>query len=154
DARGGADTISIGDMTGATVKQISIDLAGVPGDTVPDGAADTITVNGTGGDDVISLALVNGALVIDGLASQVVIEHFDFTDTIRINGLGGDDVITATGVGLGGPHLVFDGGEGADVLIGSAGSDTLLGGLGDDVLIGGGGQDVLDGGPGDNVVIN
>jgi len=51
-------------------------------------------------------------------------------------------------------QLVADGGDGADILVGSAGNDTLLGGNGDDVLLGGGGQDVLDGGPGDNVVIN
>ena len=79
---------------------------------------------------MISLSLVNGALVIDGLASRVVIEHFDFNDTIRINGLGGDDV-----------------------LIGGAGNDTINGDAGDDVLLGGPGQDVLDGGTGDNVVI-
>jgi Ca2+-binding RTX toxin-like protein len=153
-ARGGADTINIADMTGTDVKQINIDLAAVPGNPAPDGAVDTITVNGTAGADVISLSLVNGSLVIDGLASRVVIDHFDFNDTIRINGLGGDDVIEASGVGPNGPHLVFDGGEGADILIGSAGNDTLLGGAGDDVLIGNGGQDVLDGGPGGNTVIN
>jgi Ca2+-binding RTX toxin-like protein len=153
DARGGADTITVGDMTGTDVKQINIDLAAVPGNPAPDGAADTVVINGTAGNDVISLSLQNGALVIDGLASRVVIDHFDFSDTIRINGLGGDDVITATGVGTGGPQLVFDGGDGADVLIGSAGNDTLLGGAGDDVLIGGGGQDMLDGGPGNNVVL-
>jgi Ca2+-binding RTX toxin-like protein len=153
DARGGADNITIGDMTGTDVKQIDIDLAAVPGNPAPDGAADTVVINGTAGDDVISVSLQNGSLVIDGLASRVVIDHFDFTDTIQINGRGGDDVITASGVGLGGPQLVFNGGDGADVLIGSAGNDTLLGGNGDDVLIGGGGQDVLDGGPGGNVVI-
>ena len=125
--------------------------AGGPGG---DGAADKIVINGTGGDDVITLSLnSNGALVINGLASQVVIENFDFNDTITINGLGGNDVIEASGIGPGGPHLVFDGGAGDDVLIGSAGDDTLLGGLGDDVLLGGGGLDVLDGGPGGNVVI-
>ena len=91
--------------------------------------------------------------MIDGLASQVVIENFDFNDTITINGLGGNDVILATDINLGGAHLVLDGGAGDDVLLGSAGNDTLLGGLGDDVLIGGGGIDVLDGGPGDNIVI-
>jgi Ca2+-binding RTX toxin-like protein len=47
-----------------------------------------------------------------------------------------------------------NGGDGADVLIGSPGNDTLLGGAGDDVLIGNGGQDILDGGPGNNVVLN
>lgn len=154
NARGGADKITVGDMSGTDVTQVKIDLGSVPGTPGGDGAVDNIVINGTAGDDVITLSLnSNGALVIDGLASQVVIENFDFNDTITINGLGGDDVIEASGVGAGGPHLVFDGGVGDDVLIGSAGNDTLLGGLGDDVLIGGGGIDVLDGGPGDNVVI-
>ena len=68
---------------------------------------------------------------------------------MQINGLGGADVIEASGVGANGPLLVFDGGDGNDMLIGSAGNDVILGGDGDDVLIGGGGSDVLDGGPGD-----
>ena len=153
-ARGGADTINVGDMSGTDVTRVNIDLAGAPGTPGGDGAADKIVVNGTGGDDVITLSLnSDGALVIDGLASQVVIENFDFNDTITINGLGGNDVILATDLNLGGAHLVLDGGAGDDVLLGSAGNDTLLGGLGDDVLIGGGGIDVLDGGPGDNIVI-
>jgi Ca2+-binding RTX toxin-like protein len=153
NARGGADAINIGDMSGTDVTQINIDLAAVPGTTAGDGAADTIVINGTGGDDVISLSLENGALMIDGLASRVVIEHFDFNDTISINGLGGDDVLVASDVGLGGPQLVLNGGDGDDVLIGGAGNDRLLGGAGDDVLIGGGGTDVLDGGPGDNILL-
>ncbi|MBR0848723.1 calcium-binding protein [Bradyrhizobium diazoefficiens] len=154
NARGGADTINVGDMSGTSVTQVNIDLAGTPGVPGGDGAADKVVINGTGGADVISLSInSNGALVVNGLASQVVIENFDFNDTVVINGLGGDDVIEASGVGVTGLHLVLDGGAGDDVLIGSAGADTLLGGLGDDVLIGGGGQDVLDGGPGSNVVI-
>src|SRR5262249_51315878 len=134
NARGGVDTINIGDMSGTDVKQIHIDLAATPGTPAGDGAADKIVINGTAGDDVIQLSLQNGSLVIDGLASRIVIDHFDFNDTVQINGLNGNDVILGTGVGLGGPHLVFDGGNGDDVLIGSAGNDTLLGGAGDDVL--------------------
>jgi len=153
NATGGADTVNVGDMNGTGVTQVNVDLAAAPGSTAPDGAADTIRLNGTAGDDVITLSLVNGALVIDGLASRVVIEHFDFNDTIRINGLGGDDVIEASGVGVGGPQLVLNGGDGDDVLIGGAGNDTIHGDAGDDVLLGGAGQDVLDGGTGDNVVI-
>ena len=46
---------------------------------------------------MITLSLrADGALVIDGLAAEVVIEHFDPTDVIHINGLAGDDVIEAT----------------------------------------------------------
>ena len=67
-----------------------------------------------------------------------------------INGLGGDDVIEASG--LSGMLLFANGGDGADVLIGSSGNDFLSGGAGDDVLIGGPAS-TLDGGTGDNVVI-
>jgi Ca2+-binding RTX toxin-like protein len=49
--------------------------------------------------------------------------------------------------------LTANGGDGADVLIGSAGNDVLTGGAGDDVLNGGPGQDILDGGTGNNILI-
>jgi Ca2+-binding RTX toxin-like protein len=153
NAFGGTDTVTVNDMTGTEVKLVNIDLAASPGGMAGDNQADTVVINGTGGDDVISLAIVNGALVVSGLATQVVIEHFDLNDTVRIVGLGGDDVIEASGVGANGPKLILDGGDGADVLVGGAGNDTLLGGAGDDVLLGGPGTDILDGGPGNNVVI-
>jgi Ca2+-binding RTX toxin-like protein len=154
NAFGGADNIVVNDMSGTGVSLVNIDLAANGGGG--DGAADVVTVNATSGDDVIVLSIDgNGALVIDGLASRIVVEHFEFNnDTVHINGLGGNDVIEASGVGPNGPHLVFDGGDGDDVLVGSAGNDVILGGNGDDVLIGNGGIDVLDGGPGNNVVIN
>src|SRR6185295_14990749 len=139
-------------MTGSDVAQVDIDLAATGG-TTGDGATDQVTVNGTAGNDVISLSMRNGALVVSGLAEEVVIEHFDLTDEIHIAGLGGDDVIDATALGVGGPHVTLEGGEGDDVLLGGAGDDTLLGNAGDDVLLGGLGNDVLDGGPGDNVII-
>jgi Ca2+-binding RTX toxin-like protein len=101
-------------------------------------------INGTGGNDVITVSLnSNGALVINGLPSQVVIENFDFNDTITINGLGGNDVISATGINLGGARLIFEGGTGNDVLTGSLGNDTLIGGPGNNVMVGGGGIDEI-----------
>src|SRR6185503_10803639 len=45
-ARGGVDTINIGDMSSTDVKQINLDLGAVPGETAPDGAADTVIING------------------------------------------------------------------------------------------------------------
>ena len=152
-ASGGADNITIGDLTGTGVQQVNVDLAASAGGTTGDGQNDTVVVNGTNGNDTISLSIVNGALVIDGLSSEVVIQNFDFNDTIRIDGLGGDDVIVASGIGTNGLHLILDGGDGDDVLIGSSGNDTILGGAGDDILNGGPGQDILDGGPGANILI-
>src|SRR6516165_7658582 len=148
NARGGADTITVNDLTGTDVNQVAIDLGAQPGSP---GAADTIVLNATNGDDAISIVNNNGIVTVSGLPEEVTISNFETNDRIVINGLGGDDVITASA--LTGMLLTANGGDGDDVLIGSPGNDTLTGGNGDDVLLGGGGQDVLDGGPGNNVVI-
>ena len=118
-----------------------------------DGSNDVVVIEGTSGNDHITLSIQNGALVVSGLATEIVIQNFDAGDQIRVEGLGGDDAIVASSVGVGGPSLVLDGGDGADVLVGGAGNDHLFGGVGDDVLIGGPGQDTLDGGTGNNVLI-
>jgi Ca2+-binding RTX toxin-like protein len=150
NALGGADNITVNDLTGTSTNQVNLDL-GVNG--ADDGAPDTVTINGTNGEDVISVTENNGVITISGLATEVNITNAGVGDRIVINGLGGDDVITSSGLS-GGVQLVANGGDGNDVLIGGPENDVLSGGNGDDVLIGGGGQDVLDGGPGGNVVIN
>jgi Ca2+-binding RTX toxin-like protein len=147
---GGADTVTVNDLTGTGLQSVNVNLAANGGGG--DGAADTIVINATDGDDVITVTRNNGVVTISGLASTVNITGFEANDRIVINGLGGDDVIEASG--LNGMLLTANGGDGDDILIGSPGNDVLTGGLGDDVLIGGGGLDVLDGGPGSNVVIN
>jgi Ca2+-binding RTX toxin-like protein len=144
NALDGADTITINDLTRTDATETDVDLAGSLGGTTGDGANDTVVINGTERSDEISLSIENGVLVISGLATKIMIEHFDLNDTIHINGLGGNDVIDASGVGANGPKLIIDGGDG---------DDSLIGGAGDDVLLGGPGQDTLDGGPGDNLVI-
>ena len=147
---GGADTITVNDLTKTDVRQVAVDLGS---NGAPDGQPDTVIINATNGDDAIIITNNNGVVTVSGLATETTITNFDPTiDHIVVNGLGGDDIITATGLGTA-MVLTADGGAGDDVLIGSAGNDTLLGGAGDDVLIGGPGQDILDGGTGSNVVI-
>jgi Ca2+-binding RTX toxin-like protein len=153
NALDGIDIVTINDMTGTDVKQVNVDLAASIGGSAGDGVNDTVVVNGTKGNDVITLSIENGALVIDGLASRVVIDHFDPNDTIRIAGLGGNDVIDASRIGPNGPKLILEGGNGNDVLIGGAGNDTLDGGAGNELLIGGAGNDTLDGGAGNELLI-
>jgi Ca2+-binding RTX toxin-like protein len=145
-ARGGADIITLNDLSSTDVNKVDIDLGGA------DGAADTVVINATNGNDVINVTNNNGVVTVSGLSTAVTISNFEAGDRIVINGLGGDDVITANG--LTGMLFTGNGGDGDDVLVGSAGNDTLTGGAGDDVLIGGGGQDILDGGPGGNVILN
>ena len=149
---GGADKITINDMSGTDVTEVNINL-GLPGGA-GDGAADTIIINATNGDDVVLVVGDSGSVSVLGLAAQINITGFEAAnDRIVINTLAGDDVVEASGLGAGAIQLQADGGPGNDILIGGDGNDVLFGGDGDDVLIGGPGLDVLDGSFGDNVVI-
>jgi Ca2+-binding RTX toxin-like protein len=131
----------------------NIDLSGMPGSGTRDGQADTVIVNGTAGDDVISVDGNAGSADVLGLAARVHITGAEAAnDRLIVNAGAGDDVVTASGLTASAIQLVENGGDGNDVLIGGAGNDTLSGGAGDDVLIGGLGQDVLDGGPGNNTL--
>ena len=146
NALGGADNITVNDLTGTGVNQVNLDLG------ANDGAADTVTINGTAGNDVITVTEHDGIITVSGLGQDINITNAGAGDRLVINGLDGDDVINASGL-QSGIQLVANGGNGDDVLIGGSGNDTLLGGAGDDVLIGGPGQDILDGGTGNNVLI-
>jgi Ca2+-binding RTX toxin-like protein len=148
-AQGGADTITVDDLTGTSTSQVNIDLAGPGG--VPDASADTVVINATEGSDAISISTNNGVVTVTGLAETITISNFDANDHLVINGLGGDDAIVASD--LTGMQLIVNGGNGNDIVIGSAGDDILHGDAGDDVLIGGPGSDVLDQGTGSGVVI-
>jgi Ca2+-binding RTX toxin-like protein len=151
-ARGGADTVTTGDLTGTGVTSVDVDLAGNP--NTGDGAADQLVVNGTEQNDAITVSGGAAGVNVAGLAAALsIINSEAANDTLTVKALGGDDVVTAAALAAGALSLHIDGGTGADLLVGSAGDDTISGGDGDDILIGGPGNDVLDGGPGANVLI-
>jgi Ca2+-binding RTX toxin-like protein len=151
-ALGGADTLTVNDLSGTDLTQVNADLA-AGGGGGGDGAADTVIDNGTNGDDVVQVAGDSSGVSVQGLAARTDITNAEPTDALRVNGLAGDDVINATALSANALMLTEDGGDGNDILLGSPGDDTLLGGNGDDTLSGGGGMDTLDGGPGVDVVI-
>lgn len=153
-ALGGADTVTINDLSGTDVTQATVHLAAVAGGTTGDAQPDSIIVNGTDQDDVVLINGTAGQVDVIGLAVAVTILSSEgANDRLTINGLDGDDLIDASALVANIIQFTADGGWGNDVLIGSDGPDVLLGGEGDDVLIGGPGLDVLDGGPGNNIVI-
>src|SRR5262249_44133313 len=127
-ARAGADNIVVGDLTGTGVTEVDIDLAGVPGTGVGDGAADTVTVNGTAGNELHSITNSDVATVfVTGLPEQVTIDGADpSNDTLVVKGLGGDDTIDASHLSADWIKLTIDGGAGNDTITGSLGADTLL----------------------------
>src|SRR5205823_5585422 len=104
-----------------------------------------VIVNGTGGDDTITISVdpvtgvqtvtVNGVSYEVPKGQEVVVRGGDGNDTITVPRGGG---ITFTLIGSGG----------SDNLTGGDGSDTLLGGSGDDVSYAGRGNDTTQGGTG------
>jgi Ca2+-binding RTX toxin-like protein len=153
-ALGGADVITVNDLSGTDVTEVNLNLAGTPGGSSGDSQPDAVIVNGTNGDDVVVIAGNANGVSVFGLAAQINITAADSSmDRLTVKALAGDDVVEASGLASNGIQLTADGGDGDDVLIGGEGNDTLLGAAGDDVLLGGPGIDVLDGGPGDNVLI-
>ena len=100
NALGGADNITVNDLTGTAVTQVNVDLAGTLGGTTGDGQADAVIVNGTAAPDTISITANAGAVDVSGLAAQVHIAHPEVAnDALIVNGLGGIDLIS-TGPGV------------------------------------------------------
>jgi Ca2+-binding RTX toxin-like protein len=152
NALGGADRLTVNDVSGTELTEIQTDLAGQA--AVDDGAPDQVVVNGTDRNDVITASGEGGKVNVTGLAATLdITDATPSQDQLLVNGLGGDDLINGSTLAADAVQFHADGGDGADVINGGAGDDTLLGGPGDDVLNGGPGQDVLDGGTGNNVLI-
>jgi Ca2+-binding RTX toxin-like protein len=152
NALGGADTVTVNDLSGTDVSQVNLNLAAVGG--AGDGAADAVIVNSSSGDDAVQVTGDAAGTTVLGLAARVQITGAEaVNDKLTVNLLAGDDVIEASGLAATPIQLAADGGDVDYGMIGGPVNDDLTGGAGDDVLVGGPGQDVLDGGPGNNIVI-
>ena len=175
---GGADQVTVGDMTGTALKAAGVDLAGFDGNG--DAASDTVTARGTGGPDQFS---VGPDGVISGLGTQLSVTGAEPADHVGVDGGDGADTATYRGtsgddsIGIardGDAVAVFSGSAqptdntsiedvvvqglgGNDQITGQNGIATLThltedGGTGDDQLRGGDGDDTLLGGSGDDHV--
>jgi Ca2+-binding RTX toxin-like protein len=142
EALGGADSAVVNDLSGTDLKNADFDLEAAIGGNAGDGAADTLTVNGTNGDDTIAVAASAGAVDVTGLATAVKIEHSEAAnDSLLVNGLGGNDTVNG-GIGLAALIKVsIDGGAGNDTINGTDASEVLLGGDGNDAIDGNRGDD-------------
>src|SRR6202035_3907069 len=122
--------------TGTAATQVAIDLSATPGSGQGDAAADTVTVNGTAGDDKISVVTSGASIDVNGLPTQVSIKGAEGgLDSLTINGLAGNDVIDASKLKAGQVNLTLNGGDGDDRITGSAGNDLVNGGRGNDVAL-------------------
>src|SRR3954470_15184964 len=153
NALGGADTVTVNDLSRTDVKNVDVDLAGTLGGVTGDGQADRVIVTGTPLDDAIAAAGAASGVSVSGLHTQVAIQHQEPTDQLFVLALGGDDGISATGLAAGAVSEFLEGGDGNDTIAGGPGAETLLGGNGKDTIDGNGGNDHAALGAGDDTFV-
>ena len=147
-ALGGADLVTVDDLSGTDVVKVNVDLAATGG--AGDGQADQVIVNGSNGNDTISVAGNNGTADVSGLAAAVHLTNAEPpNDTLTINALAGSDTVDASGLAATSVKFENNGGDDADVLTGSAGDDRVNGGRGNDLALLGVGDDAFVWSPGD-----
>ncbi len=153
NALGGADVVTVNDLSGTGVTSVVTDLAGALGGNAGDASPDRVIVNGTNGDDAIN---VNGdatAVAVSGLHTLVSIQHHEPSDELVVSGFDRNDQISAAGLAAGAINLMLDGGPGDDTIAGGQGVELLLGGAGNDSIDGNKGNDVALLGVGDDTFI-
>jgi Ca2+-binding RTX toxin-like protein len=153
NALGGADIVTVGDLTGTDVSAVNVDLAGTLGGTTGDGVSDRVSVEGTDRADAIGVSGDTSSVTVSGLSSTVSVRHQDVTDLVDVQGLGGDDAISAAPLAANAIALLLDGGDGNDTLAGGKGVETLSGGDGNDTVDGNGGNDAALLGSGDDTFV-
>ena len=122
NALGGVDQIDVNDLTGTDVNLVDLDLAGVIGSGIGDGATDSVTVEGTAGRDLIAVRTLGGSTVVGGLSARVEIAGEDAgQDVLTIEAGDGNDRISAARLTDDGMKLVVRGGAGNDVIRGGEG---------------------------------
>jgi Ca2+-binding RTX toxin-like protein len=95
----GADSLTVGDLSGTDVQQTNVDLAAALGGSAPDGLADSVTVNGTEGDDNIAVNGNGSGADVTGLSSTVSVTHADpALDRLDVEDHAGNDHVAVNGV--------------------------------------------------------
>ena len=144
DALGGADAVTVDDLTGTGLGKLNVDLG------AGDGQADHVTVNGTNGADAIKVAGGSGSATVAGLATAVSVKDAEpANDALTVDSLAGADAVDASGLAANAIKLEVNGGDDADIVIGSKGGDLVNGGRGDDIAFLGSGDDAFVWNPGD-----
>jgi Ca2+-binding RTX toxin-like protein len=149
-ALGGADSLTVHDLSGTDLTEIRDDLAAALGGTSPDGSHDSAVVEGTPGSDTIPVLGQAGETAVVGLQATVRILHADATDSLNVDSAAGDDTVNAAALTADALTLTVGTGLGDDNAIGGAGADTLITGDGNDFADGNRGNDLALMGAGDD----
>lgn len=90
-ALGGADTVTVDDLSGTGFRQANLDLSAVGGGG--DGQADVVTVNGTESADRIRVKARGADVNVDGLTPDTRLIGGETADRLQINALGGNNSV-------------------------------------------------------------
>jgi Ca2+-binding RTX toxin-like protein len=94
-ALGGADSVTVTDLSGTDVQRVDVDLAAALGGSTADTAADIVTVAGTKNDDSIAVGATGSTVDVSGLTPLVRVTHANpADDTLVIDPVTGDDVVS------------------------------------------------------------
>jgi Ca2+-binding RTX toxin-like protein len=110
NALGGADLVTVNDLTGTDVTDLRVDLAAILGGTAGDGQADRLVVNATDGEDAINVQGDAEVVKVTGLAAGIVVLHPEAAnDRLELNTLAGADAVDSSGLAAGAIQLLVDG---------------------------------------------
>jgi Ca2+-binding RTX toxin-like protein len=90
-ALGGADTVTVNDMSGTDFRRADVDLSSPTG--AADGVADIVTVKGTEQADNIHVRVAGARVAVDGLRTETVVAGGEPIDLLQVDALGGDDKV-------------------------------------------------------------
>ncbi len=124
NALGGADTVTVDDLSATDVTEVGLSLAGSLNPKAGDGADDHVVVNATDAADTVQLTgSQSDGVTVSGLHALVRVFGTDgSSDALAFNALGGNDTVDATGLAAGVVGLTVNGGAGTDVLSGGPGT--------------------------------
>ena len=99
-ALGGADVVTVDDLSGTDVTDVNVDLGSSAG--TGDGSADRVIVNGTNRNDRIRVAGDAAGVSVSGLAATVRVLHAEpASDRLEIETLAGSDTADSAGLAPG-----------------------------------------------------
>lgn len=125
-ALGSTDDVTVGDLTGTDMRNVTVNLAGFDG--AGDAAIDHVVAEGTDGADKVTLGSDGATAVIAGLKPVTVrVTGAEPQDSVTASLLGGDDTIAAGAVATGEARVDADGGAGTDTATytGTGDGDTI-----------------------------
>lgn len=113
---GGADLVTVSDLSGTNLKKVNVNLAAFDGNG--DASADSVVLKGTDAADKVKLTSDATSATATGLVPAVTVTGSDTTgDRFTVAGLGGDDVFDPSGLGATPLQFIADGGEGTEKVI-------------------------------------